>query len=220
MISHPLMQLAMRAQLLTVAVCTTGAVSLSATATGYARAAGSFLTDGFQPGMELTASGFSTSGNNGVKVITAVSDLAIACSGCAVEAAGTRTLAVALPSLRFWENTDPTQTPAAPYLIEQYLPGPATRDSIGPIARLTAEPMYVVQIAVPENTGRGAAASYADAILAVFPPGLALTSLSNGDVLKVRGDTAPYRGQLVRGEPNTAVVTVSIPFRCHSLNSI
>ena len=220
MISHPLMQLAMRAQLLTVAVCTTGAVSLSATATGYARAAGSFLTDGFQPGMELTASGFTTGANNGTKVIAAVSDLAITCAGCVVEASGTRTIAVGLPSQRAWENTDLAPVSGVPYLVEQYLPGPAVRDSIGPIARLTAEPQLVVQIAVPENTGRGAAAAYADAILAAFPPGLALTPLTNGDVLKVRGDTAPYRSQLVRSDPSYAVVTVSIPFRCHSLNSI
>ena len=46
--------------------------TLSATAGGYARTEGSFLTDGFAVGMQITASGFTTGANNGRSVITAV----------------------------------------------------------------------------------------------------------------------------------------------------
>ena len=51
---------------------TTGSTSLSATATGYERAAGSFLTSGFKVGQQITASGFTTAANNGRSTITAV----------------------------------------------------------------------------------------------------------------------------------------------------
>ncbi|HEU4994251.1 MAG TPA: DUF4397 domain-containing protein [Gemmatimonadaceae bacterium] len=75
---------------------TTGSVSLSATATGYARATGSFITNGIQVGDEITASGFATAANNGRSVVIAVTATTIdvtKTSGTAVEAAATgRTL--------------------------------------------------------------------------------------------------------------------------------
>jgi hypothetical protein len=46
--------------------------NLSATATGYDRAAGSFITNGFVVGMQITASGFATADNNGRSTITGV----------------------------------------------------------------------------------------------------------------------------------------------------
>jgi len=58
---------------------TTGSTTLSATAAGYSRTAGSFLADGFQVGQTVTAFGFTalvpgsaTSPNNGASVITAL----------------------------------------------------------------------------------------------------------------------------------------------------
>ncbi len=56
---------------------TTGSVSLSATATGYARATGSFVTDGFAVGQQITASGFTNSANNGSSVVSAVTATAL-----------------------------------------------------------------------------------------------------------------------------------------------
>jgi len=57
---------------------TTGSTSLSATSTGFARATGSFLADGFVVGQSVIASGFAaetptTTSNNGTAVVTAVS---------------------------------------------------------------------------------------------------------------------------------------------------
>lgn len=49
-----MMQLAMRARALTLSVATTGLVSLSATATGYARTTGSFQSDGSGRALPLT----------------------------------------------------------------------------------------------------------------------------------------------------------------------
>lgn len=221
MIDHSAMRLALRTKLLTLLVCTTGSVQLSATLTGYARAAGSFLLDGFQPGMELVGAGFTAGANNTAKTITGVTDLAITClQACVIEAAGARTLTVGLPSNSAVENSGFDPIVGVPYWEEQYLPGPKVRDSIGPFARLTAEPMYAPRIYVPTKTGAYAADAYADAIEDLFPPGLALPALANGDVLKVRGDVAPFRGQLHQGDPGFVVVPITIPFRCHSLNSI
>lgn len=54
---------------------TTGTTTISATATGYSRAAGSFLTDGFAVGQTVTASGYAGSGFNGKSIVTAVTAL-------------------------------------------------------------------------------------------------------------------------------------------------
>jgi hypothetical protein len=223
MISHEQMQQAMRDRALTLSVVTTGATSLSATATGYARAAGSFLTDGFRIGMELVGTSFSFAANNAAKAITAVDALTLTCAGCVVETAGTRTLTVGLPALRDWENLPFTSVVGRPYVREQYLPGPMAQVTLGPLGELEADPLYVLQIFTPTNTGFLAAAKYADALLAHFAPRTALT-LTSGDVLTVRTNPAPFRGQLLqdsRGQllhavPGWAVVPVTIPFRCRT----
>jgi uncharacterized protein DUF4397 len=65
---------------------------LSATATGYARATGSFLTDGYRVGQTITASGFTNAANNGRSVVTAVTATALTVTktgGTVAEAAGT-----------------------------------------------------------------------------------------------------------------------------------
>lgn len=221
MINHGAMRLAMRAKLVTLVVCSTGAVQLSATATGYARAVGSFLTDGFLVGMELAGLGFVAGANNAPHTITAVDALTITCANTVVEVVGARTLTVGLPSTVALENSALAAGTRVPYWEEQYIPGPEARGSIGPNARLIATPMFAPRVYVPANTGAYAADAYADAIKALFPPGLALPALANGDVLKVRGDVAPFRGQLMQGEPGFCCVPVTIPFRCNNaVNSI
>lgn len=52
----------------------TGSISLEATATGFVRTTGSFVTDGFTVGMPIWVTGFSgtAAGNNGAKTVAAV----------------------------------------------------------------------------------------------------------------------------------------------------
>jgi hypothetical protein len=57
------------------APATTGTTTISATATGFSRASGSFLTNGFAVGQTVTSSGFAGSGFNGKSIITAVTAL-------------------------------------------------------------------------------------------------------------------------------------------------
>lgn len=51
---------------------TTGSTTLSADPTGYSRSSGSFITNGFVVGQQITASGFTNAANNGRSTITGV----------------------------------------------------------------------------------------------------------------------------------------------------
>ncbi len=221
MIKHTDWQLAMRARALTLSVATTGAISIEATATGYIRATGSFLTDGLARGMEFTATGFGVSANNGVHVIKDVTALAIICSGTVVEAAaGGRTLTVGLPGLRAWENVRFEPDAARPYVVEQYLPGPPPNlETMGVNGWLVCEPMYALAIYALKEVGLAGVSRYSDAVISHFAPKTALT-LASGDVLRVRGDTGPFRGQLRQDWPGWAVVPVTIPFRIRTQNTL
>jgi len=219
-INHYDYQLAARQLLLTLEVATTGSISLEATATGYTRASGSFITDGFAVGMEVVGTGFSDPDNNEAKTITAVTALTLDCDGCAVEAAGAgRTLSVPLPEQRQWENVPITPEQGRPYVREEYLPGPTLRESLGTFAELDLTPMYVVTIYAVANRGLAAAAKYADAIISLFAPGTTMVA-DNGDILRVRGDVGPFRGQLMQGVPGWASVQITIPLRVRSTNSV
>lgn len=220
MISHLQIQRACRARLLTLSVATTGTAQLSATATGYARSSGSFLADGFAVGMELVASGFSTSGNNGTKYVTGVTASALAVQGGAtVETVGTRTLAVGLPSSRVWENFGAfTPTAGVPYITERYLAGPTSLVTFATTGELEATPQYQVVVFAPSGKGSDALAGYADALLHHFKVGTALT-LANGDTAMVRGDTGPFRAQIALDTPGWAAVSVTFPLRLYTFNT-
>jgi hypothetical protein len=220
MIDHRSYQVALRAKALTLSVVTTGSISLSATATGYARASGSFLADGFARGMELTPSGFAS---NPVDVITDVSALSITTKNArTVEgAAGSRTLAVGLPSARAWENKKPVQDPpiaGIPFVREQYIPGPpALQVTLGQFGDLELLPQYALHIHVPADCGFEAPSAYADAVMRLFTPRTAIPVGS--DVLRV-SDRGPFRGTLTQSSPGFAVVPITAPLWIRTPNSI
>jgi len=218
MINHWLVQKALRTKLLALEVCTTGSVQISATATGYARASGSFITDGFLPGMEVAGAGFSESANNTAKTITGVSALTITCPGCTVEAAGARTLTVGLPADRAWENVKLKPTQGDPYVEETYLPGPMEVITLGATAEMEILPNYVLRVFVPEGYDAGAARAYADALLEHFAPRTPIT-VTDASV-SVRTDVAPFEGQLLQTDTGHAVVPVTVPLRIRTANSI
>lgn len=220
MINHHEVQLALRTQLLTLSVATTGSTDLAGTATGYSRSAGSFLTDGFRVGMEVVGTGFADSDNAGPHTITAVDATTITCADTAVEAeAAGRTLTVGLPNGRAWENVQYEPTQNTPWVEEQYLPGPMRRETLGATAQLEVLPQYLPRVYVPANVGADAARMYADALITLFAPGTTMTTAS-GDVLRVRGDLAPFAGQLLQARPGFAVVPVTVPLRVRTTNSI
>lgn len=213
------MQYAIRTRLLTMEVATTGSISLAANSSGFVRTTGSFITDGFEPGMELAATGFSQASNNANWVITYVEALTLHVSGLSgATAASGRTLTVGLPSGRAYENEDFTPVSGEPYFEEQYLSGPSSQLTNGTDgATIQVDPLYVAMLFVPENNGMAAPNRYADAILTVFKPNSTF-NLTNGNALRVRTDTGPFRGQMTRRKPGWVVVPVTIPLRLYTLN--
>jgi hypothetical protein len=231
-ISEFQMRSALRTKAMALTVATTGAVSLSANATGYARTTGSFLTDGFAPGMEAIAAGFA---NNGPLVITEVTALTIAAkrviattvggvttyalAAPPVEvAAGGRSLIVGLPSLRAWENKAFQPTAGIPWVREEFSPGPVTQRSMGPFGTLIAAPQYTLHISVPADTGL-APVRYTDAARVLFAPRTQI-ALANGDTLRVHADTAPYTGPLLESQPGFSEQPFVIPLWLETRNVI
>jgi hypothetical protein len=211
-IDHTMLQLALRAKLLTLSVATTGSTSLSATPTGYARTTGNFYTDGFWPGFEIVTAGFAS---NGTRVITQVTPTTITVAGSLtpeVAAAG-RTLSVGLPSNRAWENVTYVPVTGVPYIEEQYIPGPAAMVNDGYAGLLELRPMYSPRVYVPLDTGISADGRYADAITRLFLPGTTLP-LATGDQFVVRGDAAPMRGHRApSATPGWSCIPITIPLK-------
>lgn len=218
MINHALVERALRTKLKTLEVVTTGSTSLSATATGYARAAGSFLTDGFFPGLEVVGTGWGDPDNDAAKTITGVTTLTLTCPGTEAEAAGTRTLTVGLPQYRSWENMRFEPTAGSPWVRETYLPGPMSVIESGSLALLEALPQYVVSVYVPQNVGMDASRAYTDALLTLFAPGTRITV--TGATCIVRENPAPYVGQIIRDDQGFAVAPVTIPLRLTTANTV
>lgn len=217
-VDHTAVQLALRARLRTLAAVTTGSVTLAATATGYSRLTGSFLTDGFAAGMEVTPGGFT---QTAVGVITSVSALAMTISGGrTVESSGAgRSLSVGLPSLVAWDNQAITPVAGQPYGEEEYVPGPS-RALTMPTADATMEDtgLYVFRWYSKAGAGLPALRKPADAILTLFKAGTALQVASNV-VVRVRADVAPYAGPVRSLGIDWSVVVITIPWRLSYLNT-
>lgn len=219
MIDNQIAVTALRNRAITLAGPTTGSTTLTATTTGYSRASGSFLEDGFVVGMEITPSGFTS---NPVSCVTAVAALTLTVRDArsAEASASGRTLAVLFPALRAFENIDFTPTSGRWYAEDDYLPGPAIQETLGPLGWIETLPQYVVKFYGLQNTSTAALFKVADAFLALFPPRQNIV-LSDGNVIVVRTNPAPYRGQ-IQAAPDAgwAVVAVTVPCRVRSQNTI
>lgn len=217
MIDHGAVLLACRAHARTLEVCTTGTMTLAATTTGFTRASGSFLTDGFRAGMEVTPTGFTTSTRG---VITAVTALSMTVTGTrtADSASGSRSLAVALPASQAWLNVPHEPTAQVPWVEEQYLPGSAEQWTVTTTGQLEVLPQYALTFYLPTGTDASAAYAYADATIDHFAPGLPLT-LADGTDLRVRARPAPYPSPLQIVDGAWAALTVTVPLRHITPNS-
>ena len=210
--------LAIRTQLLTVEVTTTGSTTLAATATGFTRATGSFITDDFVVGQEVTPSGFT---NNAVAVIKSVTatEIVVDTARPVEVAASGRTIKVGLPELRAWENKELRPNDRRWFIEEEFIPGVNRVVTSGPLAEIDHEPMYVVKVYGLPNRGVGALYNMADGILDTFRPRLALT-LVDTTVLRVTSINAPYRGQVMLDADGFALIVVTIPFWARTRNTI
>ena len=217
MIDHSAIQLACRARARSLSVCTTGAMSLTSTTTGYTRASGSFLTDGFRMGMEVTPAGFSDTTK---RTITAVTALAMTVNGAptAQTADVGRTLSVGLPSSQAWENVAHTPAVGTPWVSESYVPGALSRATMGALGQLEALGLYILSVYGPTGIDTGALYGYADALVSHFAPDTPL-ALSTGDTTRVRGRPAPSVGQVLILDGGWAALTVTIPILTRVTNS-
>lgn len=210
--------LALRNRALSLVAATTGSMSLSATTTGYARAAGSFVTDGFVVGQEITPAGFAA---NTVDVLTGVSALALTTKNAraAEGAAGGRSIVVGLPALRAWENVTLIPITGRPYFEEDFVPATSellTMPSQGGTVEETG--LYVLKIYGLSNTGISALRKTVDALKRLFAPGTVLTA--GTDTVRMRADVATQTGQILPLEGGWSVLVLTIPWRATSLNVI
>lgn len=216
MIRHDLLLLAIWDRVDTLSVVTTGSATLGATGSTYTRAAGSFITDGFAPGMETTVS-WSVQR----RVITRVEALTLTVSEAPTASSETagRTLSVAKPSRFSHEGVhfDPTQ--GAPWFEDVLVSGPQRQLTTGTSeATIEFDPVYRLWVHVPENVGSLAAYKYVDALLLLFKSNTSF-SLSNGQSVHVRTDAGPFIGPLTHNRPGFMTVRVDINLRQHLLNA-
>jgi uncharacterized protein DUF4128 len=201
---------ALRARAMTLSVATTGAATLSATATGYARTTGSFIADGIMVGMEVVPGGFTQTDPG---FVTEVSALALRISGGrAVQAAGAgRTLSVGLPPHRAWENETFKPIDGRWHVEEDSIPGDTRVLAFGTGAPMDEDPQYRLKLFSPAGWGSEAITRVADALLALYAPRTVFT-LAGGDALRVRDNPAPFRSRLGVSE-GRAMIAVTVPLR-------
>lgn len=217
-VAHEAIQLAVRARALTLSVVTTGSLTLSTVGSTYTRASGSFITDGFRVGMEVTPAVFSDTTR---RIVTRVEALTLTVDSAPTTqtAVAGASLSVGLPEIRVWENLTTAPEGDRWHVVEAYLPGGVEQVTTGRAGQLEVTPLYVLDCYAPANTGIGALAVMADALCAHFPSQLAL-ALANGDTVRVRGRPAPTRSALTRPTPGQARVTVTIPLRLRTANPV
>lgn len=192
---------------------------ISTTSAGYVRDIGSFVTDGFSPGMEVLGAGFSNAANNVRSTVTNVSVLTLTTDATLTteSAASGRTLVVGVPQHQAWENIAFEPTPGTPWIEEQLIPAPTRQISVGGAGTLESRLLYQIQVHVPEDMGVGAANRYCDALMTLFTPGTQITFGS--ETARVRTDTGPSRGQLLRRRPGWATAPVTFPLEVWSQNT-
>lgn len=224
MVDHLAILLALRGRLLALpALAGTAATVLGSDALGYTRPAGSFITDGYKPGMEVVPAGFPvTSPVTQPGIVKAVAAGRLDIEGGRVPAAdgAGRSLTVGLPTLRAWENVPFTPEDGRWYVDEDYLPGPAARRTLGKTSfESDHEPVYVIRMYSVAGKGVGAPYKMADAVLAQFPPNGEILA-SDGHYIRIRSDPQPTRGQLLSEGASHAVITITIPLRIRTANTI
>lgn len=209
-------ELAFRARLASLVVASTGAITLAATATGFTRTSGSFVSDGFVPGMEVVPSGFT---DNAPGIVDSVAALTLTLrSTRKAQASGNgRSLLVGLPTLRLYENTQKAPVTTAPFVETELIGQPGELLS-GPAQGGTREDrgLYVVRWYGLAGDGALAIRRGVDALLAQFTPHT--TFAAGTDVVRVRGDSAPYAGAIRPTDSGHAVCVVTIPWRCYRQN--
>jgi hypothetical protein len=220
MIDRAAARLAFRNRLQTLSVATTGAAALAATAAGYTRAAGSFVTDDFQPGQELSSiTGFTQTDAGVIDNVSA--QLLTIVGGRTVQTSGSgRVLTVGAPVLQAWENVrfSPDDVAGRPYLEGSFVPATKQLIHTDRSGKVEETGLYICKYyGLPEYAAIGID-KVVDAILALFAPGTTLTAGSAQ--LRCREDLAAFAGELLENDDGRPVVTITIPWRAFTQNAV
>lgn len=219
MIDSKLAVLALRNRAIGTTVATTGSATLTATSTGYTRAAGSFVTDGFEVGMEVTPTGFTQTTRGIISEVSALTMLIR--GGRTAQASGAgRTLSVSLPETCAWEGVDTEPVAGKPYLEEAWVPATSrivTFPANGGLVEETG--LYVLRWYGLAGVGHEALRACVEAVMARFTPGTSFT-LSDGSKVHVRTDTGPSAGQIQRVDGGWLVLTLTVPWLGRSTNQV
>lgn len=218
MIAETLLLAAIRSRAESLVVTTTGSATLSATATGYARSAGSFVTDGFVVGQEVIPTGFSQTTPG---VITAVSALALTINGGrTVQAAGSgRSLTVGLPSTRVYGNRAGQPTALRWYVTEETTHGAIVKRMPTTRSRLQEDWLSFWTFYGIAGTGDDAMLALVGAFRALFASGTVLT-LADATTVFVPGDGSPKRGQLLPVDGGWVRCLVTLQLRGSTQNAV
>lgn len=122
-----------------------------------------------------------------------------------------------LPTDKAWENVHFEPTTGQPFLEEEYVPATQTLRGLTPGGVVEDTGIYVIRWYGIQNTGISAIRNGVQSILTAFRPGLSI-SASDGAVIRIRGNPAPFTSQLRNTDAGRAVVTISIPFRVYTHN--
>ena len=214
-------QLALRTQALTLSAATTGSASLAATSTGYTRDSGSFVTDGFLPGMEVTPAGFGANTPRLIEAVTAtvltVATRAPLAKLTAESAAGSRSLTVSFPALRAWENEKLGTLAKRWFVEEDFEPqGPVLKTMAGTNGIVERPGLYILRFHAPHDYGMAGFAAVLDAVCALFP--LESTYTAGSDTVRIRGSLGPYPSGARPSIGGYTARVVTIPWWALTLN--
>jgi hypothetical protein len=202
---------ALRARLTATVFATTGSVALAATASGYTRASGSFVDDGFVPGMEVTPSGFSS---NVTDLITAVSATTLTTKNThPVQASSAgRTLAVSLPARRAFDGAKLEQVPGVPSMREAFVHATGELVTSGPDGGHESHTMaYLITLYMPDVYGADPLDAMATVLTQRFASG---TKVGAGPVVSVRFNPGPFAGQALPADtPGFLYRLITVPCR-------
>lgn len=209
--------LALRNRALSLVVATTGVTSLSATATGFHRASGSFVVDGFLTGMELVPVGFAANTARVIQSVTA-GDITTTTAPAVEAEAASRSLSVGIPSLRSMENVSLTPVGGRPYYEEDFVPATATLLGSKSGGYVYDTGLYVAKWYGLSGVGISALRKSVDALKALFAPGTALVAGSS--VVRIPGDISPQTGQIIPLSGGWAALTLRVPWVVESINQV
>jgi len=200
-------------------VATTGSTTLAATTAGYTRTTGSFVTDGFAPGMEITPAGFTQTARGVVQAVTAT--LLTIIGGRTAEASGAgRSLVVSLPEFIVVPNGPALR----PVVNRQYLIAKVTADTNrvttipGSRGHLLETGLGIWSWYFVGNLGSAAVDRTVQKFKALFTPYTTLT-LSDSSVIKMRGDVGVHASDPVTID-SWSVVTIEVPWIAGTRNAV